>query len=154
MMKEKIIAISEVELKSKNIIFIDHIEQGFENYDHLLLSGTEENYFNFLEKSLLMNGVDNAFFDFYYHTLQEDEKSSFRDMLQDEDLKFLELFDSSQEIYFPLSEEILPFILKVTAREFLFSTFYFTKYPCTVWGNYGLKYPIFFLDENTKKDIS
>lgn len=38
----------------------------------------------------------------------------------------------------------LTLLADLSARELLFSTFYFTRPRCTVWGNYGLKYPVFY----------
>ena len=42
-----------------------------------------------------------------------------------------------------LVAENLFFLAEITARNWLFSTFYFTKQKAGVWGNYGLEYPLF-----------
>ena len=53
-----------------------------------------------------------------------------------------------KNIYFKLTKESIPFITRLSTREILFSTIYFTKYPCTIWGNYNKSFPIFYHDNN------
>ena len=60
---------------------------------------------------------------------------------------------SSEDIFIRLNSELLEILLKLTSNEILFSSFYFAKYPCLVWGNYGHRYPIFFKDELAKQMI-
>ncbi len=47
-------------------------------------------------------------------------------------------------IYFRLTKDIIPFITRLSTREVLFCTVYFTKYPFTIWGNYNKKFPCFY----------
>lgn len=55
----------------------------------------------------------------------------------------IEKLDKST-VYFKLTEEFIKFLVSISLKEILFSTFYFTKIPCTIWSNYNKKFPIFF----------
>lgn len=54
---------------------------------------------------------------------------------------------SAEDIFVRLNSELLEILLKLTVNEVLFSSFYFTKYPCVVWGNYGERYRVFLKDD-------
>lgn len=41
-------------------------------------------------------------------------------------------------------EKKIHFVTILCTREIFFSTFYSTKYPCTIWGNYDMRLPVFF----------
>ena len=56
---------------------------------------------------------------------------------------FLQFETETRQVYYPLVAENLVFLAEITARNWLFSTFYFTKQKAVVWGNYGLEYPLF-----------
>ena len=148
-MKEKLLAISKKDFMKKELIYFDNIQDGFDHYHYFTLYGIEAQYDKFLEKAFYLN-KDHAYVDFYYGRLEENEKENLQSFLTQEDLQILDFIDYDNGIYFPLTEEILPFSLKITAQEILFSTFYFTKIPCTLWGNYNLKFPIFFKDLEAK----
>lgn len=143
--------ISDQEFLQKNLLHISNVEEGFQKYEYAILSGTEEKYQEFIECAVSMNGEENSYFDFYYSRLEEESKEKFRRGLTAAEKDELKDIERTQAIYYPLTQECIPMISKVTARELLFSTFYFEKYPCTLWGNYGLRYPIFFKDKETRK---
>lgn len=143
--------ISEQEFLQKNLLHISNIEEGFEKYEYAILSGTEKAYQEFIECAVSMNGEQNSYFDFYYARLKEEERSRFRECLTEEEQDNLNTLETAKFIYYPLKGDWIPLLSKVTAKEKLFSTFYFEKYPCTLWGNYGLRYPVFFKDKGTRK---
>ena len=78
-------------------------------------------------------------------------KIKLKELINDEDKILLEKFEKNyheKNIYFKLTKESIPFITRLSTREILFSTIYFTKYPCTIWGNYNKSFPIFYHDNN------
>jgi hypothetical protein len=78
-------------------------------------------------------------------------KIKLKELINDEDKILLEEFEKNyheKNIYFKLTKESIPFITRLSTREILFSTIYFTKYPCTIWGNYNKSFPIFYHDNN------
>lgn len=143
--------ISDQEFLQKNLLHISNIEEGFSKYDSAILSGREENYRDFIECVLSVNGEENSYFDCYYSRLEEEGREKLLHSLTPVEQEAFSDMEQTQAIYYPLTEKWIPLVSRVTARELLFSTFYFGKYPCTLWGNYGLRYPIFFKDRETRK---
>ena len=138
-MNEILIPISNKEFKEKVTIRFNSINDGFNNYNNKTIEGNEEAFISFLQEAFELNGEDNSYVDFYYN------------VLNDEDKILLEEFEKNyheKNIYFKLTKESIPFITRLSTREILFSTIYFTKYPCTIWGNYNKSFPIFYHDNN------
>lgn len=143
--------ISDQEFLQKNLLHIANIEEGFQKYEYAILSGTEAAYKEFIECAVSMNGEENCYFDFYYTRLKKEEKNRLYGFLTEQERKLIDGMEPAESIYYPLTEEWIPLAAKVTAKEQLFSTFYFGRYPCTLWGNYGLRYPVFFKDKGIRK---
>jgi len=130
------------ENKFKEIVNIrfNNINEGFNNYKSAMLKSktleeAEENIIKFMEEVIILNGDDNSFVDLYFSTLEKEDKEimeSIKDTLQ------------GDTIYFRLTKDIIPFITRLSTREVLFCTVYFTKYPFTIWGNYNKKFPCFY----------
>ena len=138
-MNKILIPISNKEFKEKVTIRFNSINDGFNNYNNKTIEGNEEAFISFLQEAFELNGEDNSYVDFYYN------------VLNDEDKILLEEFEKNyheKNIYFKLTKESIPFITRLSTREILFSTIYFTKYPCTIWGNYNKSFPIFYHDNN------
>ena len=154
--ENEIYPVAKVRLKSEAILF-ENIQEGFENYEYFILEGGKEAYKKFLMQSYEINGQDGVFGDFYYSSLGEAEKESFRQGLAEKGHKFYMPESWGQGVYYCLTKEGLSFLADITLDEILLSTFYFTKFACTIWGNYGLKFPCFFRDKYVKdkyKDLA
>ena len=143
--------IREEDLTDRSAILIKNVEEGFADYEYLILQGEEEAFAKFLSQVMVLNGIADSYADFYYARLDEKQKEHFQNALSEENLSFLISGTWSEGIYYPLDGKLLHFLLEITAQELLFSTFYFTGYACTVWGNYGLRFPAFFKDNETKE---
>ena len=149
------ISVSENDFKDKVSIRFNNITEGINRFENKTLEGDksddfEKSLIGFLEEAVKLNGVENSYVDFYYNILEEDQKNKFKDFLSLEDKEFLKRFEEENTkggIYYNLSLESIPFVVKITAQEILFSTIYFTKEPFTIWGNYNKKFPIFYNDE-------
>lgn len=136
--------ISLEDLINKGGIYFKSITEGFDKYDNYTLEGSEEEIFNEIYRFREENGVENSFVDFYYGILKEEEKERIKKILDKDNLSILSKYEELKEVvYLELNDEILKLTAKLNAREALFSTYYFTKNPCTIWGNYGLTYPVF-----------
>lgn len=147
--------ISEDNFKESVRIRFNNISEGFNKYYNGVLQGNtqvsgeviERNMIRFIEKAFEINGTENSYVDFYYSRLGEEDKKRLEELLSVEDrevLKELKEDKLGDGIYFSLTKEIISFITRLSTREILFSTIYFTKVPCTIWGNYDLKFPCFF----------
>ena len=155
-------AIDEGEFKKRVHIRFNNISNGFNNFNNGILQDeqnlnieeTEGRIIRFFERILEINGEENSFIDFYYGQLSKEDKKRLKQLLTGEDLEFINAIEHcrfEESIYFYLSKEMITFITRLCTREVLFSTFYFTKIPCTIWGNYGIKFPCFFKDEDGMK---
>lgn len=144
--------ISEEFFKERVSIRFENIDEGFNRFDSitlesLLIDNTEENIINFIDKAFSLNGEENSYVDFYLSRLDNTAKDNLLSYLNDEDKETLKRFESEvgdETIYFRLSREAIPFVTRLSTREILFSTFYFTKYPLTIWSNYDLNFPVFY----------
>ena len=138
----------------KNIIYIKNIQEGFNKYPNTIIEGTEEDVNNVIRRLINKNGIENSYADFYYGKLDQEEKNRVRAVLNEKEIMLVESLNlSAKDIFIRLNAELVEILLKLTASEILFSSFYFTKYPCLVWGNYGHRYPIFFKDELAMQTI-
>ena len=148
------IKISLEEFKKKNVIYLDKIQDGFNKYPNIMLEGTEEYVNDAIRKLFKENGIDNSYADFYYGRLDQEAKNKVQDALNKEEIDFIESLQLNEnEIFLRLNQKLLEILLKLTGNEVLFSSFYFAKYPCIVWGNYDKKYPIFFKDKSVMKIV-
>jgi len=130
-------------LREQGAILLEHVGDGFEKCAFFMIQGDAGKLQSFLEACLREN-LEEGYADFYYSRLTEEQKADFRAGLREEELQVLDRFVQQEDrIYYPLTEESLAFLADITARGWLFSTFYFTKQPCTVWGNYDGNYPVF-----------
>lgn len=155
-------AVKEEEFFSRVHLRFNNISEGFEKYLNGILEVEEviakdqgeERIIEFLEELLELNGEENSFIDFYYERLEEADKERLKKLLGEEDRLLLDHIEKElvgEGIYFRLTRDILPFMARLCTREILFSTFYFTKIPCTIWGNYNLRFPCFFYKEEEMK---
>lgn len=131
-------------LLEKGAIWFERIEEGFNLYPYYLMEGSEDELYKKLKVLVEKNGYENSYVDFYYGRLTEDAKELVRNALTKEEVAYLDSLDLNHDtIYFPLNETLLEITAKLSVQEVLFSTYYFCKYPCTVWGNYNRKFPVF-----------
>ncbi|MEG2289256.1 MAG: hypothetical protein RR891_00395 [Clostridium sp.] len=152
--------VKESDFKEKVHIRFKNINQGFDDFENAILQSddienAEENIIKFMNEAFRLNGDENSYVDFYFQVLSEEDKSRLISLLSKEDKVLIEKFienqavekQQEQNIYFKLTEESIPFITRLSTREVLFCTVYFTKIPFTIWGNYNKKFPCFF-EEN------
>lgn len=140
----------EEELRDKQAIIINKIEEGFSEYKYLVLKGDKAGYRKFLDEIYALNGEEDSYADFYYGNLTEQQREGFLKVLSKENQNYVKCNDWTKSLYFKLNPELLHFLLEITLEELLFSTFYFTRYPCTIWGNYNMRFPVFFNDKKIK----
>ncbi len=130
----------------KGAIWFERIEEGLDNYSYYYLEGTEEELLQEIKDLVIKNDYENSFVDFYYGRLNIEEKEIVQKALTKDEIDYIYTLNLEDNIYFPLDEKLLTITVKLSAREILFSTFYFCKTPCTVWGNYNKKFPVFYTE--------
>ncbi len=115
---------------------------------HEILSMTAGEYLQYLQKLALKSKETGCFADFYFGRLTGQEKEAVLSHLSDSSREYILALDAGpDDLYYQLDgpdDPGLAILADLSARELLFSTFYFTRPRCTVWGNYDLKYPVFY----------
>lgn len=160
-MNKLIEPISNKDFDDEVVIKFDNISCGFSKFKNSILKGDEksfeEDYINFVTEIYNLNTKENFIVDFYYETLLDEQKQALITLLDDEDKKTLESLKcllSKETVYYKIDKKLIPFIVRLTVREILFSTIYLTKYQYTIWGNYNNRFPVFYLDESCKEVYS
>ncbi len=125
------------EIKQLGGLVITDIKEGFQNYKYELLSGNPDDLYNIIIQKILHNGWENSYVDFYYGSLKKEEQEKVQEVVPREWLHYLRQYENCNELYYPLSKELFEITWFLTIHEYLFSTFYFCKEPCTIWGNYN-----------------
>lgn len=134
---------------SQGVLFADTVEDAFDRYYATILTGDKINMQGFIELCMREN-KGHSFADFYYPVLEQREQDAFIAGLADNEKAVLEKLEKDKkQVYFPLTEENVSFFAEITARNWLFSTFYFAKEKAILWGNYNMEYPLFCQDEKT-----
>lgn len=137
--------LTQENLKEEGCIFFEHIQEGFDRYAYELLTGTGELLRIKLLEMIWRNGWENSFVDFYYGKLNEKEQRIVRRVLNREQKDYLRAMKiGADDLYFNLTPELFGITFQLSVTETLFSTFYFSKYPCCVWANFEGKYPVFY----------
>lgn len=135
-------------LKEHGALLISNVQDGMESNPHEILSMTAAEYLHWLRKLALKSRETGCFVDFYFGRITDEEKDAVLSHLPDHSRDYiLSLNAGSGDLYYQLDgpdDPGLAILADLSARELLFSTFYFTRPRCTVWGNYGLKYPVFY----------
>lgn len=136
--------VTKEQVIAKGGIYIENIQEGFEHYSCNMLEGTEEEIYNEIYKIREENGIENSYVDFYYGKLAPQERSNLRSNLSAKAISILNMYEYlKQPEFIMLDDDIIYLTAELNVKEILFSTYYFCKYPCTIWGNYNRSYPIF-----------
>jgi hypothetical protein len=135
-MKEnnKLVSISLEELKEKNCLYIESIDKGFNNLKHHLIEGNDNELEEFLLQKIDENGMGN----------NSEERNIVNSALSQDNIDYINKYMLEEDgIYFQMTPELFDITFKLSITEMLFSTFYFSKFPCTVWSNYNKKFIVF-----------
>lgn len=147
------IPVSLAEFKENVNIRFNNIIDGFETFKNFTIDGTftedsETCLIKFISHVFETNESE-CYIDFYINKLNESEKKNLMSLIDEKDRTLLEyIIDMNHnDIYYKLTDKnLIPFFTKLNTKELFFVTFYFTKKPMTIWGNYNLKFPCFFND--------
>lgn len=145
----------------KNVdIRFSNINDGFDNYSSGMLEiideslSTEEKEKCFIEffRVCYENNINECYIDFYLKNLQKENIDYLLDSLED---KYKEKFEKCVKnldrdtIYFKIKDvDYMDLITVLNTRSLFFCTVYLINSPVTIWGNYNLRFPIFFKDKN------
>lgn len=141
------------ELKDRGAIYIKDILFGFDNYKSEILTLSEQEAEEFFKEMWIDSGKKNCYVDFYYFTLNDEARKIVEKELTKEEIVFLQGIkpEETDKIYFEFDQALLKIVVKLNAREILFSTFYFINNKSTWWGNYNKEYVKFSQNEFKEK---
>jgi hypothetical protein len=147
-MEKLLYPISEENFKKNVKVRFDNINEGFDKFKHEILEiKSETDLIEYIENLYEENGFDNFYVDLYLNRIDDNNEKQFVDMLCEEDKATYELIKKeydSNTVYYKINKILIPFITRLSTREVLFTTIYLTKTNQTIWGNYGMKFPIFY----------
>ncbi len=166
---KKLYSLSNKEFKRLINIRFNNINDGLDNFSNGILECTDDSlsfkdkenrFLKFFQDALSLNS-NYLIIDFYLKNLNAEEILNLLDSL-DHDNKIILLQElknlKDDSIYFTLTDcKLMDFITILNTRALFFCTIYFKNFPFTIWGNYDLKFPVFFSDINNLniyKDLS
>ena len=139
---------SEDEMIRQGCILPKTVDQAFRNYKSVIVSADEKGKMHTFLKCVYEANENRMFADFYYPVLNPVDQQKFYDGLNEEEKMMLLCFENeNQQIYFKIEEKELDFLFEISAREWLFSSFYMVNRKAVIWGNYGLEFPVFCENE-------
>lgn len=141
-----------INIRFKNIL------EGFDNYNYIELSPKDEleeayeEYFIKTIECFYEENEEDLIIDFYKKKLDDNSIKYIKSNLNSEDNEcFDELINLATEndyFYKVNDKKYIKLFTRLCTKELYFITFYFYKNPVTLWGNYNLKFPLFY-DKNT-----
>lgn len=154
-MNELLTPISTHEFENRVTIRFKNILDGFDKFKNFTIETTdikngENKIIKFIKKIFELNNYE-CYVDFYINKLSNEDKEKLIDLVPAEDKTMLIShlnFQSNDEVFYKLNNiSLIPFLVRLNTRETFFVTFYFTNKPITIWGNYNMKFPCFFHNE-------
>lgn len=137
------------QLKEKGGIYIENIQRGLKEYASESVHLGERQAYQCLKEEWDKCGSDQCYADFYYFYLDKEAREKVREYLTEDEISYVERLNR-EEIIFPMDDILLRIIVKLNAKEILFSTVYFLGDASTWWGNYKEEYIVF---KNSKRHI-
>ena len=135
-------------LQECGALLISNVQDGMERHPHEILSMTADDYLQWLRKLALKSRETGCFADFYFGRITEEEREAVLSHLPGSSQEYILSLDAGpDDLYYQIDgpdDPGLAILADLSARELLFSTFYFTRPRCSVWSNYGLNYPVFY----------
>lgn len=140
--------LSKEEFERNVTVRFNNINEGFNKFKHIMLQDkTEDEFIQYISDSYDCNGFENFYIDLYLNKISMENENKFLEMLIEEDRVIydqLKVEYSMDTVYYRISKKLVPFIARLNTREVLFSTIYLAKEEKTIWGNFGMKFPIFY----------
>ena len=140
--------VSEEAFKQNVKVYFENINEGFSKFKHAMLEDkSEDELIDYMENAYDENGFDNFYIDLYLNRIDESNENKFLELLTEDDkLTYKHIKDQydSSTVYYKIDKSIIPFITRLSTREVLFCTVYLAKENKTIWGNYDMKFPVFY----------
>lgn len=147
-------ALGKETLIEKGCLYAETAKEAYDRYCSFTVSAADEEMMRHFMKQIYEENRGQMYADFYYEALTEEEQRRFVSGLCEEEKHLLKRFcvngeEKHTQIYYQVNREELEFLFEITAREWLFSSFYGANKKVLVWGNYDLTFPVFCENEET-----
>lgn len=151
--------ISTDEFNSKVNVKFNNILQGYNKYECIELypkDNVKNGEFLYIELLKLYYNKDKSLIiDFYKNNLNIDSINFIKNNITLEESILLDhILNTGDEdtIYFEIyDEKYLSLLTKLNTKELFFITFYFYKSNITIWGNYNMRFPLFYKNKDEAK---
>ncbi|MDY5913568.1 MAG: hypothetical protein SPJ62_16520 [Inconstantimicrobium porci] len=145
-----LIPVSSLEFRENVKIRFSNILDGLDNYNNFEIDGRnsdngENEIINFLTEVFELNDCE-AYVDLYLNNLDHEGEKNLLNLCCADDKEIItkQMKLNHDEPYYKVTNKsLIPFLARLNTREVFFVTFYFTKKPLTVWGNYNMSFPCF-----------
>lgn len=140
-------------LISCGCICVETLDEAFKKYKSVILKTDDKlKMWKFMERVYEEN-QGQMYADFYYPVLELEQQENFMSGLNEQEKEILAGFETEQkQVYYKVEKKDLQFLFDITARNWLFSTFYCGNRKAMIWGNYDLEFPIFCEDEEVLEE--
>ncbi|WP_430857530.1 hypothetical protein [Clostridium paraputrificum] len=153
---------TDFEFNDNVSVAFKNIVDGFNSFPNITLDFKALNFNEDKIIDLIKNIYDEndgeCFIDFYISKLSQEDKNNIINLAGDKDKELLKSIienNTHTGVYYKLlSKDLIPLLTRLNTREIFFVTFYFTKKPITIWGNYNMKFPCFFENDEDMKFYS
>ena len=145
-----LIPVSSLEFRENVKIRFSNILDGLDNYLNFEIKSSsldngENKMIDFISEVFELNDCE-AYVDLYFNNLDEEAKDNLLSLCCADDKEIItkQMKLNHDEPYYKVTDKsLIPFLARLNTREVFFVTFYFTKKPLTVWGNYNMTFPCF-----------
>lgn len=115
------------ELVEKGAVYIENIQNGFEDYTYEVISMGKEEAQKLFSNLKEKNGIENSFLDFYYFAIRDEERACIDEILSPEQIQYLREYketklagDAKEEIIFPMEDTLLEIAVELNEASALF----------------------------------
>lgn len=145
-MNSLMIPINSDDFKRNVKIRFNNILDGFDNFKNFTITSNDENLLIDFISNIFEYNSNYCYIDFYLSKLSDEDKDKMISMAFEKDKEILKSIfeqDFNTDFFKIENKNIIPLLVRLSAREIFFISFYFTEIPITIWGNYNMKFPCF-----------
>lgn len=143
-------AIDREVLISRGCLYAETIREAYEKYESAIFKTDNKLHMKHFCEKVYERNSRQLYADFYYPVLSTEQQKEFVEGLSEEERQVFGRFDiRAKDIYYKIDLEEMEFLFEITARNWLFSSFYTENKKVLVWGNYNLEFPVFCEDKET-----
>ena len=143
-------AISAETFILRGCLYAETVKEAYDRYESAMLKTGDPLFMRRFFDKVWEENAGKMYADFYYPVLPSDRQERFILGLNEEERQILGQFDTEKKtVYYKIDYKEYDFLFEITARNWLFSSFYAADKKLIIWGNYDLEFPVFCEDRET-----